>query len=102
MSPTTVVQLRRGDIALENADVIVNAANGDLQHGAGVAAALQQAAGATWQAESNAYVAQHGPVAVGSVAVTSAGALRARCVVHAVGPVRLARRGGTAAATTMH
>jgi O-acetyl-ADP-ribose deacetylase (regulator of RNase III) len=92
LSPTVAVQLRLGDIALEHVDVIVNAANGDLQHGAGVAAALLRAAGNDWQRESSAHVRRHGPVAVGGVAVTSAGDLRARCVVHAVGPVW---RGGT-------
>ncbi len=87
LSSTLVVQVRHGDIAQEEVDVIVNAANSDLRHGAGVAGALLRAAGgASWQAESDEYVRQRGRVAVGSVAVTSAGALRARCVVHAVGP----------------
>jgi putative ATPase len=68
-------------------DAIVNAANPQLRHGGGVAAAIVRAGGATIQSESDDWVNNHGPVGIGSAAITSAGSLPARYVVHVVGPV---------------
>jgi O-acetyl-ADP-ribose deacetylase (regulator of RNase III) len=76
----------KGDITEVEADVIVNAANPYLEHGGGVAAAIARRGGHVIQEESREWVRRHGPVPVGGVAVTSAGRLRARYVVHAVGP----------------
>lgn len=81
------VEVVRGDITQLEADVIVNAANSWLKHGGGVALAIVRRGGDIIQRESDTYVATHGPVPVGGVAVTGAGALKARYVVHAVGPV---------------
>jgi putative ATPase len=82
-----VLSLRHGDLTEEQVDAIVNAANGHLQHGGGVAGAIARKGGPEIQRESNEWVQAHGPVPTGAVAVTGAGRLPARCVIHAVGPV---------------
>lgn len=76
-----------GDLTRQDVDAIVNAANRHLRHGGGVAGAIARAAGPTVQRESDAWVAEHGPLGEGDAAVTAAGALRARHVVHVAGPV---------------
>ena len=81
------VLLVKGDITELEADAIVNAANSYLKHGGGVAGAIVRKGGWIIQEESDRYVKEHGPVPVGSVAVTSAGKLKAKYVIHAVGPV---------------
>ena len=68
-----------GDIAEQEVDAIVNAANNELVLGAGVAGAIRRAGGPSIQDECDA----HGPVRVGEAAITGAGRLRARFVVHA-------------------
>ena len=77
----------KGDLTRQDVDAVVNAANTALVHGGGVAAALVRAAGEELQSESDRWVAEHGPVPEGSAAVTSAGRLQARWVIHVVGPV---------------
>lgn len=81
------VELVKGDITLLEADAIVNAANRYLKHGGGVAGAIVRRGGREIQMESDEYIKKHGPLDVGSVAVTGAGRLKARYVIHAVGPV---------------
>lgn len=81
-----VVELVEGDITELEADAIVNAANEYLKHGGGVAAAIVRKGGWVIQEESDRYVREHGPVPVGGVAVTGAGRLKAKYVIHAVGP----------------
>jgi O-acetyl-ADP-ribose deacetylase (regulator of RNase III) len=75
-----------GDITLEAVDVIVNAANERLAHGGGVAGAIVRRGGRTIQEESDRWVRERGPVPTGEAAITGAGRLPARYVVHAVGP----------------
>lgn len=82
-----VIRLVHGDITEERVDAIVNAANSHLAHGGGVAAAIVRKGGAVIQRESEEWVRQHGPVPTGSAAITSAGALPCRAVIHAVGPI---------------
>jgi len=81
-----LVRLVEGDITEQEADVIVNAANSFLKHGGGVALAIVRKGGETIQRESDEWVRTRGPVKEGEVAVTSAGKLRAKYIVHAVGP----------------
>jgi len=81
-----VFEVVLGDLLKEPVDAIVNAANGWLAHGGGVAAAISRAAGPELQRESDALVRAHGPVAVGDAAVTGAGRLPFKAVIHAVGP----------------
>lgn len=87
------VVLKRGDITSEEADAIVNAANGSLLGGGGVDGAIHRAGGPLVLAECREIRARlGGPLPTGEAVVTSAGDLPARHVVHAVGPVW---RGGT-------
>lgn len=81
------LEVVQGDITTEPVDAIVNAANEQLQHGGGVAGAIVRAGGAIIQTESNAWVAAHGRVPTGGAAITGAGELAARHVIHAVGPI---------------
>lgn len=81
------IQIVTGDITKEDTDAIVNAANSHLAHGGGVAAAIVRAGGYEIQKESNEYIAKNGPVSTGEAAVTGAGKLKAKYVIHTVGPV---------------
>jgi O-acetyl-ADP-ribose deacetylase (regulator of RNase III) len=76
----------QGDLTAAATDVIVNAANERLQHGGGVAAALAAVGGEEFVADSNRWVTEHGPIGQGESAVTVAGGLPSRWVVHVVGP----------------
>ncbi len=82
-----VIRVIQGDLTDEPVDAIVNAANEHLAHGGGVAGAIVRKGGYQIQKESNEWVAKHGPVRTGTAAITGAGTLPARYVIHAVGPV---------------
>jgi len=75
------VTLVEGDITEQAVDAIVNAANSALQLGAGVAGAIRERGGPSIQEECDGI----GAIAVGDAAVTGAGALPARFVIHAAG-----------------
>jgi len=81
------LEIVQGDLTCETADAIVNAANSRLSHGGGVAAAIVRAGGVEIQRESDAWVRANGNVAHDRPAVTGAGRLSCRYVIHAVGPV---------------
>lgn len=83
----TTLELVEGDITALDTDAIVNAANERLAHGGGVAGAISRAGGPVIQQESNRWVREHGRVPTGGAAITSAGELQAKYVIHAVGPV---------------
>ena len=76
----------RGDLLKEPVEAIVNAANGHLAHGGGVAGIISRAAGPELQSESDQLVAARGPLPTGSAVVTTAGQLPFKGVIHAVGP----------------
>ncbi len=76
------LRLVQGDITERDVDAIVNAANSRLQHGGGVAGAIVKKGGQIIQEESN----KIGFVPVGRAAITTAGKLPAKFVIHAVGP----------------
>lgn len=76
------IRLVSADLTERDVDAIVNAANSRLQHGGGVAGAIVRKGGRIIQEESDAI----GFVNVGSAAITSGGKLKARHVIHAVGP----------------
>lgn len=77
-----IVRLFKGDITEREVDAIVNAANSHLKHGGGVAGAIVRKGGEIIQEESD----RIGFVPVGQAAVTGAGKLPSRYVIHAVGP----------------
>ena len=76
----------RGDLLDEPVDAIVNAANGQLAHGGGVAGIISRAAGPDLQRESDLLVQKQGPFASGMAVATTAGKLPFKGVIHAVGP----------------
>ena len=78
----STIELVQGDITELDTDAIVNAANAQLQLGGGVAGAIRRKGGPAVQAECDA----HGPIRVGEAAITTGGSLKARRVIHAVGP----------------
>jgi len=81
------LQIVQGDITTEEVDAIVNAANEYLQHGGGVAWAIVKRGGDVIQDESDKWIKQHGPVSHTHPAWTSGGALPAKYIIHAVGPI---------------
>jgi len=87
LSTGQTIQIVQGDITTEHVDVIVNAANENLQHGGGVAWAISNKGGAAIQSESDDWIRQRGPVTHSHPAWTSGGLLPAKFVIHAVGPV---------------
>jgi O-acetyl-ADP-ribose deacetylase (regulator of RNase III) len=70
----------------EPVEAIVNAANGHLAHGGGIAGIISRAAGPALQEESDRIVRELGPFPAGSAIVTGAGKLPFKGVIHAVGP----------------
>ena len=77
------IEVVRGDITALDVDVIVNAANEALAPGAGVCGAIHAAAGPQLAAACRGL----GGCATGDAKATEGYALRARWVIHAVGPV---------------
>jgi O-acetyl-ADP-ribose deacetylase (regulator of RNase III) len=77
-----LLRLVKGDITERDTDAIVNAANSHLRHGGGVAGAIVRKGGRIIQDESD----RLGFVPVGNAAVTTAGKLPSKYVIHAVGP----------------
>ena len=78
-----MIELLRGDITTVAADAIVNAANAALAGGGGVDGAIHRAGGPSIMRECR----ELGGCPTGSAVITTAGALPARYVIHAVAPV---------------
>ena len=73
------VRLVRGDIAKQETDAVVNAANNRLWMGAGVAGAIKRAGGSEIEKEA----VSRGPIRVGEAVITTGGKLKAKYVIHA-------------------
>ncbi len=80
----TILELTQGDITDLETDAIVNAANSALQLGGGVAGAIRRKGGPKVQEECN----KIGGTYVGGAVITTGGNLKAKYVIHAVGPRR--------------
>ena len=80
----TVVQ---GDITEQRAEAIVNAANSSLLGGGGVDGAIHRAGGPAILAECREIAARQGGCAAGQAVITTAGRMKARYVIHTVGPI---------------
>jgi O-acetyl-ADP-ribose deacetylase (regulator of RNase III) len=76
------LELKTGDITEQTTDAIVNAANQQLVLGGGVAGAIRMKGGDSIQKEC----AGKSPIDVGQAVITAAGNLKAKHVIHAVGP----------------
>ncbi len=82
VGPSTL-KLLKGDITAEETDAIVNAANSRLAGGGGVDGAIHRAGGPEIMKECD----RLDGCPTGSAVVTTAGLLKAGCVIHTVGPV---------------
>jgi len=81
-----VIELVGGDITRQEVDAIVNAANSGLMGGGGVDGAIHRAGGPAILEECKAIVARQGGCPTGEAVITGGGKLKARYVIHAVGP----------------
>lgn len=84
---TTRIILVQGDITSEPVDAIVNAANSGLMGGGGVDGAIHRAGGKTIKEECRAIVDRMGRLSAGQAVITGGGNLRAKYIIHTVGPV---------------
>jgi O-acetyl-ADP-ribose deacetylase (regulator of RNase III) len=83
----TRLSLMRGDITRRSTDAIVNAANSSLMGGGGVDGAIHRAGGPAILEECKEIVSRQGRLPTGKAVITSGGNLKARYVIHTVGPV---------------
>jgi len=73
------LEVSRADVTKLDVDAIANAANTELKHGGGVAAAISRAGGPEVQRESD----ERAPIGLGDAVETTAGKMPARWVIHA-------------------
>jgi O-acetyl-ADP-ribose deacetylase len=73
------LEVLQADVTKLEVDAIANAANTELRHGGGVAAAISRAGGPAVQRESN----EKAPIGLGDAVETTAGEMPARYVIHA-------------------
>ena len=87
-----LLELVLGDIAAQQVDAIVNAANSRLSGGGGVDGAIHRAGGPAIMEETDRRYPDGCPT--GSAVISGAGRLAAKHVIHAVGPVWRGGQGG--------
>jgi len=83
----TKLSIIQGDITRQDTDAIVNAANSSLMGGGGVDGAIHRAGGPAILEECKQIVARQGRLPTGKAVITSGGNLKARHVIHTVGPI---------------
>ena len=87
MSIRTKIEVLKGDITKVTADAIVNAANSSLLGGGGVDGAIHRAGGKAILDDCRKIIAKQGSCKTGQAVITTAGNLKAKFVIHTVGPV---------------
>ena len=83
----TKLSLLQGDITRQSTDAIVNAANSGLMGGGGVDGAIHRTGGPAILEECKQIVSRQGRLPTGEAVITTGGNLKARHVIHTVGPV---------------
>jgi O-acetyl-ADP-ribose deacetylase (regulator of RNase III) len=83
----TKLSIVQGDITHQSTDAIVNAANSGLMGGGGVDGAIHRAGGPAILEECRRIREERGRLPMGQAVITTGGNLRARHVIHTVGPV---------------
>lgn len=85
----TLIKLKKGDITEEDCDAIVNAANSSLMGGGGVDGAIHKKAGIRLHEECLKIRKEKYPngLPTGEAVITSGGNLKAKYVIHTVGPI---------------
>ena len=81
------LRIIQGDITRQATDAIVNAANPGLMGGSGVDGAIHRAGGLTILEECKQIVARQGRLPTGKAVITTGGNLKAKYVIHTVGPI---------------
>ena len=81
------LSVSQGDITGQATDAIVNAANSGLMGGGGVDGAIHRAGGPAILEECRQIVSKQGRLPTGKAVITTGGNLKARFVIHTVGPV---------------
>jgi len=77
----------KGNITQQETDAIVNAAKSSLMGGGGVDGAIHRAGGPAILEECKQIVAKQGRLPTGKAVITTGGNLKAKYVIHTVGPV---------------
>lgn len=83
----TKLSLIQGDITKQTTDAIVNAANPSLMGGGGVDGAIHRAGGPAILEECKQIVSRQGRLPTGKAVITTGGNLKAKYVIHTVGPI---------------
>jgi len=81
------LRIIQGDITKQDTDAIVNAANSSLMGGGGVDGAIHRAGGPAILEECKQVIARQGRLPTGRAVMTTGGNLKARYVIHTVGPI---------------
>ena len=92
----TILVLIQGDITQQATDAIVNAANSGLMGGGGVDGAIHRVGGPAIVEECRRIVSKIGRLPAGQAVITTGGRLKAKYVIHTVGPVWHGGRSGEA------
>ena len=91
-----ILELVEGDITTQDTEAIVNAANSSLLGGGGVDGAIHRAGGPAILEECKQIVSRQGRLPTGKAVITTGGSLKAKYVIHTVGPVWHGGQGGEA------
>ena len=81
------LRIVQGDITQQHTEAIVNAANPSLMGGGGVDGAIHRAGGPAILEECKQIVSRQGRLPTGKAVMTTGGNLKARYVIHTVGPI---------------